>query len=368
MEDGEQEYGSNSTNQEKGSNFCPRCGSPSTGNRFCPNCGTDRSIPPMPSQSQSSGPTPLLPYYSSGSKGKKSPLVIVVAIVIVLALISVGVYAAALNTSSNTSGQNNNGNNGNQDTNTNSYVNQCGYNYSLEFTDKINQGFLSTLTWSYPSGSGNHFVVVNLKVVNNGVLTMTTNPFCWQFESGGVGYDHSSSSYAETFNEQTVDIKKGGAAVTEIVYEVPSTVTSGEIVWTDPYASKYPDYVYRDTSISVVVPMTIDAPVAHSDAHMRAFSGGHATVKVNWSSVPRASVFEIQTSSTSDFATISNTYSTTADEIQVTCSLQGFAMEGKDFLRVRAYSDWGRAVSDWSNTITWELYLGGYNEYPPYGF
>lgn len=289
---------------------------------------------------------PPSPYYPSAPKAKKSPLMLVVAVVIALSFILMAVYAA-VNTFTYASSQNNG----------NSYVNQCGFNYETEFTDKLFYGTSTTMEWTYPDKPGDQFAIVTMKIVNNGPLTVSTHPRYWNFVSSGIVYYYDSNTWAYTLDYSTVEMMKGGSVVTQIVYQVPAEVTSGKIVWDGYASSAVKNYAYQDSSITVSVPTSVDAPVAHSIWDGETLTGYSVTIKATWSSVPNASFYEIQSSDSPDFSFIEQTYSTMGNEATFEVMPEFLSYTGDYYIRVRAYTGWGGVVSDWSNVITCHLEL-----------
>jgi hypothetical protein len=244
-----------------------------------------------------------------------------------------------------------------------SFINECAYNFNWT----LRSSFFNGNGLTYPNNPNNYFAIVKLKVINSGSIPVSTSPVDWKFVVDNIEYIWSINSFSSTINSQSVTVNRGGTAETEIVYEVPPTATWGSLVWDGLSSGRYPNYVYRDVSIDMSYP-DIDAPVAYSDAHMRGIQGSSANVVVSWSDVPGAGLYEVEVSSTPDFNTVSDTHVTAGNQITVSAALQGFSVEAKSYVRVRAWGGWGWDYGDWSNTITWELYLGGYNDYLPYGY
>jgi len=243
-----------------------------------------------------------------------------------------------------------------------SFINECAYNFNWTLRRALFNGY----EFVYPDNPNNHFAVVKLKVINSGSIPVSTNLFYWKFVADNNEYTWSTNYLSSTINSQSVTVNRGGTAEVEIVYEVPSTTTWGRLIWDDLYSDRYPNYMYQDILIDMSYP-DIDGPLAYSDVHMRGIQGSHADVIVEWSHVPGAGFYQVELSNSPDFYTVNDTYIATGNQARISTALQGFSVESKSYVRVRAWGGWGWDYSDWSNTITWELYLGGYNDYLPYG-
>lgn len=340
-----------SINQGNGQKYCPKCGAPMSSGRFCSNCGYNGLNQPTASEQQNR----YAPQTSNPNKkwtiDKRDEKVIMVGVALIMVcVILVGILLSAMNDVGQYDDQPNGG--------SSSYVNQAGFNYNIEFTDKMFSGSSTSMQWTHPSNPGTQFAIVTLKVLNNGALTISTSPANWVFVSDGIVYRYSSNTFMDTVNSQTVQMMKGGSAVTEIVYEVPASVTSGSMVWDGWYNSAHKNYAYRDTNIAVNIPSSIDAPVAYSFRDGATISGGYSVkIDVNWTDVPSAGFYEIQTSNSSDFSTIKQIFSTRGNEVAITVTPAFLSYTGDYYIKVRAYDGWGRAVSDWSNVIACHLVL-----------
>lgn len=249
---------------------------------------------------------------------------------------------------------NNDGSGGSTSQTDNAYYHKCGYNYYIEYTDKFYDGYSDDLTYEYPGNSNYIFAIVTIKLVNNGYVSISTNPFSWDYQLNGVNYEHSSVSYSKLFNQQTVTVNEGGTGTTEQVYEVPNIETGATIVCVDPWVSDKPDYAYRDSSISVTVPMTVASPTLSSVDNGKTIIGRSTDIPLSWNNVPNAGYYEVQSSDVADFSHVQDTkYGTgtqTTDHAYLIFPI-GEA-SGTAYIRVRAFDGWGRAVSDWSNTVS----------------
>ena len=203
---------------------CPRCGAAvGQGSRFCVSCGADLTTSPQsyPPPAPAYAPPPVPP------KSNSKMLLIVIAVVAVVAIAAIAVAAMNMGPTSGSPGGDNSG----------VTSGKTLWDWSAESKDALSY----ELTPGYPSAvtpsDGNHWLVVNITVVNGRDVSIESNAYMWEFKSSGIEYTASSYTwFADVVDYESVTITNGGTASWQIVYEVPIGVTSGTMSYTGIYA------------------------------------------------------------------------------------------------------------------------------------
>lgn len=99
--------------------------------------------------------------------------------------------------------------------------NVCEYDFEVDRKENIGT--------YYEAPAGYEYAIVTLRLKNNAVQSVSTNPYNWKFIAGGVEYSYDSVSYADTIGHQTVEVNKGGDFTTKFVFIIDDDVKDGYI-------------------------------------------------------------------------------------------------------------------------------------------
>lgn len=99
--------------------------------------------------------------------------------------------------------------------------NVCEYDFKVDRKENIET--------YYEAPAGYEYAIVTLRLKNNAVQPVSTNPYNWKFIADGVEYSYDAASYADTIGHQTVEVNKGGDFTTKFVFIIEDDAKDGYI-------------------------------------------------------------------------------------------------------------------------------------------
>ncbi len=119
----------------------------------------------------------------------------------------------------------------------------CYYDY------KFNESYYAGYYWV--ADEGYKYAIATLCVKNEAEQYVSTNPYHWNLRASGIEYPHSTATYDEGIDHQTVKVYKGGIFTTTIVFEIPENVNieSCSIVPNDASFARVVDFIRDDSLI-----------------------------------------------------------------------------------------------------------------------
>lgn len=86
--------------------------------------------------------------------------------------------------------------------------------------------------YAYEAEEGKIFYVVEIRIVNNGDVTVDINAFYWELQADGLSYQVDSVTFSDYIDYDTgTSVLPGGTLTFELCYEIPTGISGWSVVY-----------------------------------------------------------------------------------------------------------------------------------------